>query len=106
MADDIPHDRVPPEIPPVPEVEEPVVAETGEAAEGIEADLEAEVEPELELEPLPLRVRPFDPTRYHACTHVLPLGGIRRFSDFACGVLEDLLLREPTSHLSSSAIGV
>ncbi|KAL7160906.1 hypothetical protein ACSBR2_041531 [Camellia fascicularis] len=107
MADEIPHDiaplEVPPAFPPVAGVEEPVVADTGEAAQGIEADLEAEFAPKFEPEPLPLRVQPFDPERYHLYTHILPPGGIRRFSNFAHGVLKDLLLREPASHLSSSA---
>ncbi|KAF5932044.1 hypothetical protein HYC85_028215 [Camellia sinensis] len=63
MADDVAHDGAPPEVspplsPPV-EVEEPAVTETGEAAEGIAADFEAEFAPGHKLEPLPLRIRPF-----------------------------------------------
>ncbi|GMP25250.1 hypothetical protein CsSME_00002207 [Camellia sinensis var. sinensis] len=107
MTDDSPHDGAPLEIPlvfsPVTEAEEPVIAEIDEAAGGIEANLEAEFELEVEPEPLPLRVHPFDPTTYHPRTHILPAGGIRRFSDFVLGVLEDLLLRETTSHVSSIA---
>lgn len=90
MVDDSPHDRASPEIPsiflPVAKTEEPIA---GKAAHGIEA----EFEPELELEPLPLRVCPFDLARYHPRTHILPAGGIRCFSDFVLGVPKDLLLR-------------
>ncbi|KAL7212786.1 hypothetical protein ACSBR2_015463 [Camellia fascicularis] len=109
MVDEIPHDGAPPEVPPmslpmsppVAEVEETVIVEAGGAADDIEADLEAEFAPEFEPKPLPLRVRPFNLVTYHLCTDILPPGGIRRFSDFAHGVPEDLLLREPTSYLSS-----
>ncbi|GMP48767.1 hypothetical protein CsSME_00016008 [Camellia sinensis var. sinensis] len=107
MADEIPHNGAPlevlPAFSPVPKVEERVVAEAGEAAQGIEADLEAKFEPEFKPEPLPLRVQHFDPTRYHPCTHILPPGGIRRFRNFARSVPEDLLMRDPVSHLSSNA---
>ncbi|KAL7259400.1 hypothetical protein ACSBR1_005324 [Camellia fascicularis] len=106
MADKIPHDRAPPEVSPVVEIKEPTVAEVGEAVVGIEDDLEAEFAPEFEPEPLPLRVRPFDPATYHPCTNILPPGSIRHFNDFTRGVPEDLLLRKPTSHLSSSATEV
>ncbi|XP_028108186.1 protein MAIN-LIKE 2-like [Camellia sinensis] len=108
MADDSRHDGAPLEVllvfPPVVEAEEPIAAEASKAAQGIEANLEAEFEPKLEPEPLPLRVRPFDSTRYHLHTHILPPEQIRHFNDFAYGVPEDLLLREPASHLSSIAI--
>ncbi|KAL7228267.1 hypothetical protein ACSBR2_007054 [Camellia fascicularis] len=80
-----------------------VAAEIGEAVRRVEADIEAEFEPEVEPEPLLLRVRPFDPERNHPRTHVLPpLGGIRHFSEFARCTSEDLLQREPDSHLSHS----
>ncbi|KAL7208456.1 hypothetical protein ACSBR1_030241 [Camellia fascicularis] len=106
MADDIPHDGAPLELllvfPPIAEIEEPVVAEVDGATEEIEADLKAEFAPEFEPKPLPLRVQPFDLATYHPHTHILPPRGIRCFSDFARGVLEDLLLRESDSHLSSS----
>ncbi|THF97261.1 hypothetical protein TEA_008089 [Camellia sinensis var. sinensis] len=72
-------------------------------AEDIEADLEAEFAPEFEPEPLPLRVRPFDPATYHPRMHILLPGGIRHFNEFARGIPEDLLLRKPYSHISSSA---
>ncbi|GMP71095.1 hypothetical protein CsSME_00029643 [Camellia sinensis var. sinensis] len=107
MVDDMPHNgappKAPPVFPPITEVEEPAVAEAGGAAEDIKADLEAEFAQEFEPEPLPLRVRPFDPATYHPCTHILLPRGIRRFNDFARGVPEDLLLRKPDSHISSSA---
>ncbi|KAL7206134.1 hypothetical protein ACSBR2_018945 [Camellia fascicularis] len=107
MADEIPHDgappKVPPTFPPIAKAEEPVVAEAGEEAEDIKADLKAEFEPELEPKPLPLRVRPFDPGRYHPRMYISPTGSIRRFSNFVRDVPEDLLLREPTSYLSTSA---
>ncbi|KAL7234730.1 hypothetical protein ACSBR1_018226 [Camellia fascicularis] len=70
-------------------------------------NIEAEFKPEAEAEPesLPLRVRPFDPERYHHQTHILPTsGGIKCFTEFAHGASEDLLLREPDSHLSAIAI--
>ncbi|KAL7208161.1 hypothetical protein ACSBR1_029996 [Camellia fascicularis] len=97
MADEIPHDGAPPEVspvvPPVSEVEEPI------------ADLGADLKAEYEPEPLPLRVRPFDPVGYHPQTHILPTSrGIRCFTEFAHGALEDLLLREPDSHLSAIAV--
>ncbi|KAL7204790.1 hypothetical protein ACSBR2_017824 [Camellia fascicularis] len=72
-------------------------------------NIEAEFKPEAEAEPesLPLRVRPFDPERYHHQTHILPTsGGIKCFTEFAHGAAEDLLLREPDSHLSAIAIEV
>lgn len=57
MADDSPHEEapleIPPVFPPVLEAEGPVIAEAGEAAQGIETDLETEFEPELKPEPLP-----------------------------------------------------
>ncbi|XP_028117850.1 protein MAIN-LIKE 2-like [Camellia sinensis] len=40
---------------------------------------------------------------YHPRIYILPPRGIRRFSDFTCGMLEDLLLREPDFYFSSSA---
>ncbi|GMQ06354.1 hypothetical protein CsSME_00050982 [Camellia sinensis var. sinensis] len=107
MADGSPHNGAPPEVPPVfppvPKVNEHVIAE---ATEGIEADLEVEfeLEPEPEPESLPVRVWSFDSETYHPRTHILPAGGIRHFSDFILGVSEDLLLWELTSHLSSIAV--
>lgn len=83
-----------------------MITEDGEAAKDIVADLEVELAPKLKPEPLLLRVRPFDPMTYHPRTHILSLGGIRHFNDFACDVPEGLLLREPDSHLSSSATEV
>ncbi|GMP95522.1 hypothetical protein CsSME_00044540 [Camellia sinensis var. sinensis] len=83
MADDFPHDEAPSELPPV----------------DFEVDIEAE------QESLPLSIRPFDPARYHSQTHILlTTGGIRCFTDFIDDVPEDLLLREPESHLSTIAI--
>ncbi|KAL7237930.1 hypothetical protein ACSBR2_004098 [Camellia fascicularis] len=59
MADDIPHDGAPLEVPlplsPYAEVEEPVIVGAGAATEDIAADLEAEFA--LELEPKPLLLR-------------------------------------------------
>ena len=59
MADDLPHDGVPSELPPV----------------DFAADFEAEPEPEPE--PLPLSIRPFDLARSHPHTHIVTtVGGI------------------------------
>ncbi|KAI8013516.1 Protein MAIN-LIKE 2, partial [Camellia lanceoleosa] len=74
MANDIPHD---------------------EASPGMEAD--------PEHVPLPPRVRPFDLETYYPEVHMLPPDTIRHFRGFARGVPEDLLLREPESHLSYGA---
>ncbi|KAI8005047.1 Protein MAIN-LIKE 2, partial [Camellia lanceoleosa] len=71
MADDIPQEGAPP---------------------GMEMD--------PEFEPLPLGVWPFDPVTYPPEVHVLPPDSIRQFRSFVRGALEDLLLREPKSHLS------
>ncbi|KAL7235021.1 hypothetical protein ACSBR1_018490 [Camellia fascicularis] len=110
MADNVPHDgapfEVPPPLSPHVKVEEPVVAKAGKAVEGIGADFAAEFAPRLEPEPQPLRVRPFDPMTYHPHTYILAVGGLTRFDDFASGMLEDVLLREPHSHLSYSAFEV
>ncbi|KAL7212499.1 hypothetical protein ACSBR2_015233 [Camellia fascicularis] len=110
MANDIPRDEAPPEVPPSlappTEVKEPIIAEVGGVAKDIEAELEAEFAPELEPKLLPLGVRTFDPARYHPWTHILPPGGIRRFTEFIHGMPEDLLLKEPASHLSSLTIEV
>ncbi|KAL7227324.1 hypothetical protein ACSBR1_022212 [Camellia fascicularis] len=87
MADDLPHDGVPPELPPV----------------DFKEDFEAE--PEAEPEPLPLSIRPLDPARYHPETHILPtVRGIKSFTNFAEDAPEDLLLREPVSHLSTIVV--
>ncbi|KAL7237910.1 hypothetical protein ACSBR2_004084 [Camellia fascicularis] len=64
--------------------------------DGSSSGMEADPEPV----PLPPRVRPFDPETYHRKTHVLPPDSIRHFRGFTRGVPEDLLLREPESHLS------
>ncbi|XP_028054444.1 preprotein translocase subunit SECY, chloroplastic-like [Camellia sinensis] len=108
MADDIPHDRAPLEVPPSlaphAEVKEPMITEAGGAAEDIEAELEAEFALEPEPELLPLGVQPSDPARYHSWTHILPPGGIRRFTEFIHGMLDDLLLKESAFHLSCLAV--
>ncbi|GMP33963.1 hypothetical protein CsSME_00007050 [Camellia sinensis var. sinensis] len=104
MADNVPHNGAPPKVPPLlsppVEVEEPAVIEVGEATEGIVADFEAEFALGLEPEPLPLRIRPFDPVTYHPYMHMLATGGMMRFDDFTSGVPEDVLLRKPYFHLS------
>ncbi|XP_028071396.1 uncharacterized protein LOC114273783 [Camellia sinensis] len=74
MADDIPHKGAP---------------------SGMEMD--------PEFEPLPLSIRPFDPTTYHPKIHVLPPDSIHQFRRFAQGAPEDLLLPESESHLSHVA---
>ncbi|KAL7184413.1 hypothetical protein ACSBR2_026549 [Camellia fascicularis] len=50
-----------------------------------------------------MRIRPFDLMTYYPHTHMLATGGIMRFDDFAGGMPEDILLREPYSHLSYGA---
>ncbi|KAF5934658.1 hypothetical protein HYC85_030829 [Camellia sinensis] len=57
-----------------------------------------EMDPEVEL--LPLSERPFDPATYRPAIHVLPPDGLRQFRSFEWYVAPELLLREPTSHLS------
>ncbi|GMP74926.1 hypothetical protein CsSME_00032177 [Camellia sinensis var. sinensis] len=108
MADDVPHDgaphKVPPPLSPLVKVEEPAIAEADEAVEGIAADFEAEFAPGLEPEPLPLRTQPFDPVTYDPRTHMLASGGMMCFDDFAGGMPEDVLLREPYSHLGYGAV--
>jgi len=52
MADEIPYDGAPAEVPLV----SPPIAEVVEPGADLEANLEAEFEPEAELEPLPLKV--------------------------------------------------
>ena len=63
--------------------------------------------PELEMgpaaEPLPLRTRPLDPETYRLAVHQLLPDGLRQFRSFERHVPRELLLREPTSHLSFSA---
>ncbi|KAL7193451.1 hypothetical protein ACSBR2_025127 [Camellia fascicularis] len=113
MADDIPHDGAPPEVPillPAVEVEKSIADEAGKAAEDLAADFEAEAEAEAKVfalgpepELLPLRVRPFDPAIYHPCMHTMAPGGMMRFNNFVDGVPEDILLREPNFHLSYNA---
>ncbi|KAL7263987.1 hypothetical protein ACSBR1_002024 [Camellia fascicularis] len=96
MVDDISHDDAP------SEVEESTVAEAGRAAEDITANFEVEFAPGFEPEPLPLWMRPFDLVNYHPRTHMMAPGGMTRFDDFIGGIPEDVLLREPDSHLSHS----
>ncbi|XP_028104685.1 uncharacterized protein LOC114303733 [Camellia sinensis] len=98
MADDIPFDGVPSEVLPPPS---PATEVEELAAKGIAADLEAEFASGLEPKPLSLGIRPFDLEAYHSGTHILLSGGIKHFSDFACGTPEDLLLREPDNTLFS-----
>ncbi|KAL7175893.1 hypothetical protein ACSBR2_029466 [Camellia fascicularis] len=104
MADDLPHDDAPLEVPPIlsppAEVEELAVIGADEAAEDLAADFEAEFALGLEPELLLLRMRPFDPTTYHPPTHMMALRGMMCFDDFVDGMVEDTLLREPDSHLS------
>ena len=57
-----------------------------------------EMDPEVEL--LPLSERPFDPATYRPAIHVLPPDGLRQFRSFERYAAPELLLREPTSHLS------
>ncbi|KAL7196139.1 hypothetical protein ACSBR1_036206 [Camellia fascicularis] len=80
MTDDVSHDDAPSEVPsilpPLAEVEEPAVAGADEEAEDIAADFKM---------------------------HAMALGGMLWFDDFVSGVLEDVLLREPDSHISYSA---
>ena len=71
MTDDIPYDGAPP---------------------GMEMD--------QKFEPLPLSIRPFDPATYPPKVHAQPPNNIRHFRGFTRGAPEDLLLREPESHLS------
>ncbi|GMP57020.1 hypothetical protein CsSME_00021278 [Camellia sinensis var. sinensis] len=60
-----------------------------------------EMDPGVEL--LPLSERPFDPATYRPAIHVLPPDGLRQFQSFERHVPPELLLREPTSHLSFGA---
>ena len=57
-----------------------------------------ERDPGVEL--LPLSERPFDPVTYRPAIHVLPPDGLRQFRSFERYAAPELLLREPTSHLS------
>ena len=74
MADDVPHVGTPPDH---------------------------EMDPGAEL--LPLSERPFDPVTYRPAIHVLPPDGLRHFRSFDRALDPELLLREPTSHLSFGA---
>ncbi|KAF5933114.1 hypothetical protein HYC85_029285 [Camellia sinensis] len=56
------------------------------------------MDPGVEL--LPLSERPFDPATYRPTIHVLPPDSLRQFRSFERHVAPELLLREPTSHLS------
>ncbi|GMP24643.1 hypothetical protein CsSME_00001837 [Camellia sinensis var. sinensis] len=60
-----------------------------------------EMDPGVEL--LPLSKRPFDPATYRPAIHVLSPDGLRQFRSFDRHVPPELLLREPTSHLSFGA---
>ena len=62
---------------------------------------EHEMDPKVE--PLPLCVRPFDPETYRPAVHVMLPDGLRQFRSFDRHVPPELLLREPTSHLSFGA---
>ncbi|KAF5932784.1 hypothetical protein HYC85_028955 [Camellia sinensis] len=55
---------------------------------------------DLGVELLPLSERPFDPATYRPAIHVLPPDGLRQFRSFERYAAPELLLREPTSHLS------
>ncbi|KAF5933242.1 hypothetical protein HYC85_029413 [Camellia sinensis] len=60
-----------------------------------------EMDPGVEL--LPLSECPFNPATYRPAIHVLPPDGLRQFRSFERHVAPELLLREPTSHLSFDA---
>ncbi|GMP84840.1 hypothetical protein CsSME_00038212 [Camellia sinensis var. sinensis] len=62
-----------------------------------------ELEMDPEAEPLPLRVRPFNLETYRPAVHVMLPDGLRQFRSFDRHVPPELLLREPTSHLSFGA---
>ena len=62
-----------------------------------------ELEMDPEADPLPLHIRPFDSETYRPAVHVMLLDGLRQFRSFERGVAPELLLREPTSHLSFGA---
>ncbi|KAL7176312.1 hypothetical protein ACSBR2_029789 [Camellia fascicularis] len=59
--------------------------------------------PILELELPPLAERPFNVATYQPRTHALTLSGILLFEGLLLGIDEDILLREPTEHLSADA---
>ncbi|GMP73312.1 hypothetical protein CsSME_00031101 [Camellia sinensis var. sinensis] len=82
MADDIPHDRAFTKISPQ-----------------LSPEMEAKSKPVL----LPPRVRPSNPTTYDPQTYVLPPKSVQHFRGFERGAPDDLLLREPASHLSYGA---
>ena len=63
--------------------------------------LDHEMDPGVEL--LPLSERPFDPATYRPAIHILPPDGLRHFRGFDRALDPELLLREPTSHLSFGA---
>ncbi|KAF5932183.1 hypothetical protein HYC85_028354 [Camellia sinensis] len=60
-----------------------------------------EMDPEVEL--LPLSERLFDLATYRPAIHVLSPDGLRQFRSFERHVPPELLLHEPTSHLSFGA---
>ncbi|GMP96823.1 hypothetical protein CsSME_00045303 [Camellia sinensis var. sinensis] len=62
---------------------------------------EHEMDPEAD--PLPLHIRPFNLETYRPAVHVMLPDGLRQFRSFERGVAPELLLREPTSHLSFGA---
>ncbi|KAI7984231.1 Protein MAIN-LIKE 2, partial [Camellia lanceoleosa] len=61
------------------------------------------IEDELDIMSLPLRIRPFDPERYHPQEHILPPFTFYHFTDFDQRAPADLPLPEPESHLSHQA---
>ncbi|KAF5933342.1 hypothetical protein HYC85_029513 [Camellia sinensis] len=61
------------------------------------------LEMDPEADPLPLHIRPFDPETYRPAVHVMLPDGLRQFRSFERSVAPELLLREPTSHLSFGA---
>ncbi|KAL7170833.1 hypothetical protein ACSBR2_035656 [Camellia fascicularis] len=88
MANDIPHDGAPFEVPiplPATGVKDPMLDKANGTTGDIATDIAAEeiYPPEPELELLPLRVRPFGPTTYHPRTHAMAFSGMLRFEDFA-----------------------
>ena len=56
-----------------------------------------------EAAPLPPRFRPFDLETYRPAVHVMLPDRLRQFRCFERHVPPELLLREPTSHLSFGA---
>ncbi|GMP75013.1 hypothetical protein CsSME_00032239 [Camellia sinensis var. sinensis] len=63
--------------------------------DGVSPEIPPQLSPEMEAEPEPVLLLPR--------TYVLPPESARHFRGFERGAPDDLLLREPTSHLSYSA---